>query len=214
MPASSSDVNPSTSAAKATDITWHDGHVDRSHRETLLGQKGALLWLTGLSGSGKSTIAFHVEHALISRGVLAYVLDGDNIRHGLNSNLGFGADDRTENIRRIGEVGKLFVDTGVITLSSFVSPYRSDRDSVRALLNSGEFFEVFINTPLAVCEQRDPKGLYKRARAGEIKEFTGVSAPYEEPTNPDISVDTSGRGIEECLDELVEYVTENFRKSV
>ena len=203
MPASSSDVNPSTSAAKATDITWHDGHVDRSHRETLLGQKGALLWLTGLSGSGKSTIAFHVEHALISRGVLAYVLDGDNLRHGLNSNLGFGADDRTENIRRIGEVGKLFVDTGVITLSSFVSPYRSDRDSVRALLNSGEFFEVFINTPLAVCEQRDPKGLYKKARSGEIPNFTGISDPYEEPTSPDLEILTEDLSVDEAAGQII-----------
>jgi adenylylsulfate kinase len=203
LPSSLSDMNASTSAAKATDITWHDGHVDRSHRETLLGQKGALLWLTGLSGSGKSTIAFHVEHALISRGVLAYVLDGDNIRHGLNSNLGFTADDRAENIRRIGEVGKLFVDTGVITVSSFVSPYRSDRDSVRSLLNTGDFFEVFINTPMTICEQRDPKGLYKKARTGEIPNFTGISAPYEEPTSPDLEILTENLSVYQAAGQII-----------
>jgi adenylylsulfate kinase len=176
---------------KATNITWHEGHVGRAERETLLKQKGALVWFTGLSASGKSTIAYTLEHALVQRGHLAYVLDGDNIRHGLNKNLGFSADDRTENIRRIGEVGKLFVDAGIVTMTSFISPYRADRDNVRKTLGAGDFFEVFVNPPIDVCEQRDPKGLYKKARAGELKGFTGIDDPYEAPTNPELLLDTS-----------------------
>ncbi|MEE3337888.1 MAG: adenylyl-sulfate kinase [Candidatus Latescibacterota bacterium] len=183
---------------EATDITWHASQVTRAHREKLLDQRGALLWLTGLSGSGKSTIAFRVEHALIERGCVAYVLDGDNVRHGLNSNLGFSADDRAENIRRIGEVGKLFVDAGLITLSSLVSPYRADRDQVRALLAEDQFFEIYVNTPLEICEQRDPKGLYKRARAGEIPNFTGISDPYEEPQAPELELKTDTVTIDEA----------------
>lgn len=162
----------------------------REQREALLEQKGVLIWLTGLPSSGKSTIAFTVEHALIERGRMAYVLDGDNIRHGLNKNLGFSAEDRAENIRRIGEVGKLFADVGAITLSSFVSPYRADRDGVRALMGDGDFIEVFIDTPLEVCETRDPKGLYKKARTGEIPNFTGISDPYEPPENPELVIYT------------------------
>ena len=176
---------------KATNVTWHEGHVSRAEREKLLDQKGALIWFTGLSGSGKSTIAYTLEHALVQRGHLAYVLDGDNIRHGLNQNLGFSAEDRTENIRRIGEVGKLFVDTGVITATAFISPYRADRQIARETVGPGAFFEVFCDTPLEVCEQRDPKGLYKKARAGEIKGFTGVDDPYEAPENPELAIDTS-----------------------
>src|ERR1044072_3030226 len=155
------------SEQKATNITWHEGHVTREERSGLLKQKGATLWFTGLSGSGKSTIAFTLEHALVRRGKLAYVLDGDNIRHGLNRNLSFSADDRQENIRRIGEVAKLFADAGVLTLTSFISPYRKDRDLVRKLHDDGKlpFIEVFLNTPIETCEQRDPKGLYKKARA-------------------------------------------------
>ncbi len=175
---------------KATNIVWHESQVAREQREALLDQKGVLIWLTGLPSSGKSTIAFTVEHALIERGRMAYVLDGDNIRHGLNKNLGFSAEDRAENIRRIGEVGKLFADTGVITLSSFVSPYRADRDGVRALMNDENFIEVFIDTPLKVCETRDPKGLYKKARTGEIPNFTGISDPYEPPVNPELVIYT------------------------
>ena len=175
---------------KATNIVWHEGHVARERREALLAQKGVLIWLTGLPSSGKSTIAFTVEHALIERGRMAYVLDGDNIRHGLNKNLGFSAEDRAENIRRIGEVGKLFADVGAITLSSFVSPYRADRDGVRALMDDGDFIEVFIDTPLEVCETRDPKGLYKKARTGEIPNFTGISDPYEPPENPELVIYT------------------------
>src|SRR5437899_567741 len=168
---------------KATNITWHEGHATREERAGLLKQHGATLWFTGLSGSGKSTFAFTLEHALVQRGRLAYVLDGDNIRHGLNKNLGFSAADREENIRRSGEVAKLFADCGVIAMTSFISPYRKDRDTVRALHVAGKlpFIEVYVNTPIATCEQRDPKGLYKKARAGELKGFTGVDDPYEEP---------------------------------
>ena len=176
---------------KATNITWHEGHVDRDEREKLLNQKGCLIWFTGLSGSGKSTVAYTLEHALVQRGHLAYVLDGDNVRHGLNKNLGFSAEDREENIRRIGEVGKLFVDTGVITLTAFISPYKADRDANRALLKPGEFIEVFLDAPLDVCEERDPKGLYKKARAGEIKGFTGIDDPYEAPERPELVIDTA-----------------------
>ena len=175
---------------KATNIVWHEGHVAREQREALLKQKGVLIWLTGLPSSGKSTLAFTVEHALVERGRMAYVLDGDNIRHGLNKTLGFSAEDRAENIRRIGEVGKLFADAGVITLSSFVSPYRTDRDAVRELMADNDFIEVFINTPLKVCEKRDPKGLYKKARAGEIPNFTGISDPYEPPESPELVIHT------------------------
>ncbi len=178
-------------AIKATNIVRHEGHVSRQQRESLLHQQGVLLWLTGLPSSGKSTIAYTVEHALAARGHLAYVLDGDNIRFGLNKNLGFSADDRAENIRRIGEVGKLFVDGGFLTLASFVSPYRADRDGVRALMAEGDFVEIFVDTPIELCEERDPKGLYKKARAGEIPNFTGVSDPYEEPEEPELVVKTN-----------------------
>jgi len=176
---------------KATNITWHEGHVNREEREKLLSQKGALIWTTGLRGSGKSTIAYTLEHALVQRGHLCYVLDGDNIRHGLNKNLGFSAEDREENIRRLGEVGKLFVDTGVITITAFISPYRADRNIARETVGPDSFFEVFCDTPLEVCEERDPKGLYKKARAGELKGFTGIDDPYEAPEKPEMVIDTS-----------------------
>lgn len=176
---------------KATNVTWHEGHVSREEREQFLKQKGVLIWMTGLSGSGKSTFAYTLEHALMQRGHLCYVLDGDNIRQGLNKNLGFSAEDREENIRRIGEVAKLFVDTGLITVTAFISPYRKDRDNNRELLGEGNFFEVFCDTPIEVCEERDPKGLYKKARAGEIKGFTGVDDPYEAPTKPELVLDAS-----------------------
>lgn len=176
---------------KATNITWHEGHVGRAEREKLLNQKGALIWMTGLSASGKSTIGYTLEHALVQRGHLCYVLDGDNIRHGLNKNLGFSAEDRQENIRRISEVGKLFVDAGIITITAFISPYRADRDAARKTLAEGEFFEVFCNAPIEICETRDPKGLYKKARAGEIKGFTGIDDPYEEPLHPELTLDAT-----------------------
>lgn len=193
---------------KATNITWHEGHVERDARYALLKQKGATIWFTGLSGSGKSTIAYTLEHALIERGRLAYVLDGDNIRHGLNKNLGFSPEDRTENIRRIGEVAKLFGDAGVLTCTSFISPYRADRDLVRQIHEAGKlpFIEILCDTPIEVCETRDPKGLYKKARAGEIKEFTGVSAPYEAPTKAEIVLASGSHSPQDCAQRVLDYL--------
>jgi adenylylsulfate kinase len=180
---------------KATNITWHGGTVGKEDRENLLGQKGVVVWFTGLSGSGKSTVSVEVEKELYRRGKLAYTLDGDNIRHGLNKNLGFSPQDRTENIRRIGEVAKLFADAGVIVLTAFISPYRQDREQVRTLLPEGAFIEAFVKCPLETCEARDVKGLYQKARDGVIKEFTGISAPYEEPQNPEIVLETVGADV-------------------
>ena len=191
---------------KATNVTWHEGHVNCEEREKLLGQKGALIWFTGLSGSGKSTVAFTLEHALVQRGHLSYVLDGDNIRHGLNKNLGFSAEDREENIRRLGEVGKLFVDAGLITISSFISPYRADRQRARETVGEDSFFEVYCYAPLEVCEERDPKGLYKKARAGELKGFTGIDDPYEAPENPELFLDTSKVSPQEAAVALCEIL--------
>ena len=192
----------------ATNITWHEGHVARRHRNELLGQQGATVWFTGLSASGKSTIAFTIEHALVERGRLAYVLDGDNIRHGLNQNLGFSPEDREENIRRIGEVSKLFADAGLLTMTSFISPYRADRERARHIHEEAglAFIEVFVKASVEVCEQRDPRGLYTKARAGEIKEFTGVSAPYEEPRRPEIVLDTEKLTVEQSAAEVLEYL--------
>lgn len=200
--------------ARATNITWHEGHVQREDREKLLGQKGCTIWFTGLSGSGKSTIAFTVEHALVERGHLAYVLDGDNIRHGLNKNLGFSAEDREENIRRIGEVAKLFADTGVITLSSFISPYRKDRDQVRTIHQEAglNFIEVFVDVPIDECEVRDPKGLYKKARAavaeGKGMGFTGVDDPYEAPANAEIIVHNDKITPQEAAAQVIAFLEE------
>jgi adenylylsulfate kinase len=193
---------------RATNVTWHEGHVTREEREGLLRQKGATLWFTGLSGSGKSTIAFTLEHALVQRGHLAYVLDGDNIRHGLNKNLGFSAADREENIRRIGEVARLFADGGVLTMTSFISPYRKDRDGVRALhVAAGlPFIEIHVNTPIETCEQRDPKGLYKKARAGQLKNFTGIDDPYEPPLNPELTLDATTTSPQEATVQLLQYL--------
>lgn len=188
---------------KATNITWHEANVVQADREKLLSQKGCVIWFTGLSGSGKSTLALEVENKLHQRGHLTYVLDGDNIRHGLNKNLGFSPEDREENIRRIGEVAKLFNDAGVIAMTAFISPYRTDRDNARDLLDAGRFVEVFVDCPLEVCEARDTKGLYQKARAGEIKEFTGISAPYEEPVQPELTVNTSELTLEECTERVI-----------
>ncbi len=193
---------------KATNITWHGGNVTRADRERVLGQKGATVWFTGLSGSGKSTVAVAAEAELVKRGRLSYVLDGDNVRHGLNSNLGFSPEDRTENIRRIGEVAKLFTDSGVIVFTSFISPYRADRDQARELFESGDFLEVYIEADVATCEGRDPKGLYKKARAGEIPEFTGISAPYEEPEKPELVVSTGNQTVEESVAQVVQFLEE------
>lgn len=188
---------------KATNITWHQANVVQTDREKLLNQRGCVIWFTGLSGSGKSTLALEVENKLHQRGHLTYVLDGDNIRHGLNKNLGFSPEDREENIRRIGEVAKLFNDAGVIAMTAFISPYRTDRDNARDLLDEGRFVEVFVDCPLEVCEARDTKGLYQKARAGEIKEFTGISAPYEEPVQPELTVNTSELTLEECTERVI-----------
>ncbi|MGH6959513.1 MAG: adenylyl-sulfate kinase [Dongiaceae bacterium] len=195
----------------ATNITWHEGHVERPQRAALLRQHGATIWLTGLPASGKSTIAFTVEHALVERGHLAYVLDGDNIRHGLNKNLGFSPQDRAENIRRIGEVARLFADAGVLTLTSFISPYRLDRDNVRKIhADAGlPFIEVHVRAPIDVCEQRDPKGLYAKARAGQLPEFTGVSAPYEEPLRPELVLDTAELTPQQAAARIIEYLEAN-----
>ncbi|MGR3174714.1 MAG: adenylyl-sulfate kinase [Candidatus Scalindua sp.] len=193
---------------KATNIKWHHGKIIKEDRVKLLNQKGVTIWLTGLSGSGKSTIAVELEHALIENRHQAYILDGDNIRHGLNKNLGFSPEDRTENIRRIGEVAKLFTDASIITIAAFISPYREDRDAVRKLLNDGEFIEVYVECPLDVCEERDTKGLYKKARAGEVKDFTGISAPYEEPLNPELTIDSSKLTVEESTRAILNYLEE------
>ena len=193
---------------KGTNLTWHHGQVTRDEREKLLEQRGVTVWLTGLSGSGKSTLAVAAERALVSQGRLAYVLDGDNIRHGLNKNLGFGPADRTENIRRIGEVAKLFSDAGVIVFTSFISPYRADRDAVRALMPPGDFIEVFVDASVETCEGRDVKGLYKRARAGEIPEFTGISAPYEAPLYPELVLDTNRQTVDESVGAILRHLEE------
>ena len=192
----------------STNITWHKGQIDREAREALLQQKGVVLWYTGLSGSGKSTLANAVEERLYGRGVLTYLLDGDNVRHGLNGNLGFSPEDREENIRRIGEVAKLFCDAGLIAMTAFISPYRKDRDQARALLEEGRFVEVFCAAPFEKCEERDPKGLYKRARAGEIKDFTGLDAPYEAPEKPELVVPTHEIPIDASVDRVIAYLEE------
>jgi adenylylsulfate kinase len=191
---------------KATNVTWHEGSVTRDERHTLLGQKGTVVWMTGLSASGKSTIAVILEQLLLHRGKHAYRLDGDNIRMGLNKNLGFTAEDRAENIRRIGEVAKLFADAGTIAITSFISPYKADRDAVRASNAKGEFIEVYVKASLAAAEARDPKGLYKKARAGQIKGFTGIDDPYEAPTDPEIIVDTENLTAEEGAKQILAYL--------
>lgn len=191
-------VNPTSD-----NITRAEGHVDGVARAAVTGHRGRTVWFTGLSGSGKSTLAFAVEEVLIERGVAAYVLDGDNLRMGLNRDLGFSPDDRTENVRRIGEVCRLFQDAGLVVLTAFISPYRSDRNAVRALHPMGSFLEVHVDTPIEVCEERDVKGLYAKARAGQISDFSGISAPYEVPVAPDLRVDTS-RSLADCVEEVLE----------
>lgn len=184
-------------------IVWHQASVSKQEREKETGNKSLVLWFTGLSGSGKSTVANVVSRKLFEAGKNTYVLDGDNVRHGLNKDLGFSDEDRTENIRRIGEVAKLFVDAGHIVSTAFISPFQADRDQVRGLLEDGEFMEVFVKASLAVCEERDPKGLYKKARSGEIPEFTGITSPYEEPAAPELVVDTENNSIEEAADLVI-----------
>jgi adenylylsulfate kinase len=191
---------------KATNVTWHDHRVSSADRKRLKGHRGCILWFTGLSACGKSTIANTVDHMLHEMGKHTYLLDGDNIRMGLNKNLGFSAEDRAENIRRIGEVAKLFADAGMITLTAFISPYRVDRDGVRALMKDGEFVEVYVKASLETCEARDPKGLYKKARAGEIKGFTGIDDPYEAPENAELVLDSDNKEIDDLAREVVAYL--------
>ena len=191
------------STPKATNIVWHEASVDRAARADKRGHRSAILWFTGLSGSGKSTLANAVNAALFERGLATYVLDGDNVRHGLCKDLGFSDADREENIRRIGEVAKLFLDAGVIVLTAFVSPFRADRDKARDLVEEGDFFEIFCAANLDVCESRDPKGLYAKARSGAIKEFTGISSPYEAPDTPELKIDTGAQELVESVEVVI-----------
>jgi len=193
----------------ATHITWHDHQVTRAERQRLNGHRGVVLWFTGLSGAGKSTVANAVDTLLHQRGVHTYLLDGDNIRHGLNRNLGFSAADRTENIRRIGEVARLMADAGLVTLSAFISPYRADRDQVRTLIAPGEFIEILVQASLATCEARDPKGLYAKARAGEIKDFTGIDAPFEAPLAPELVLDSDHESVATLAGRVVAYLEQH-----
>jgi adenylylsulfate kinase len=202
----SSDERNRTLSVKSKNLTWHDGQVTRTSREEMLNQKGVTIWFTGLSGSGKSTVAVAAEAALRKQGRLTYILDGDNIRQGLNSNLGFSPDDRTENIRRIGEVSKLFTDAGVIVLTAFISPYRDDRNQVRDIMAEGDFLEVHVSADVETCEKRDVKGLYKKARAGEIPNFTGISAPYEAPEKPEVVLDTGAQTVDDSVSQLLGFL--------
>ena len=191
---------------KSTNIVWHHSSVDRAARAQQRGHRSAILWFTGLSGAGKSTLANAVNSALFEQGLACYVLYGDNIRHGLCKDLGFSDSDREENIRRIGEVAKLFLDAGVVVLTAFVSPFRADRDKARALVEAGDFIEIHCAADLGVCEERDTKGLYAKARAGTIKEFTGISSPYEDPEQPELRVDTGSQSLEACVAQVVAYL--------
>ncbi|MCK0152823.1 adenylyl-sulfate kinase [Alcanivorax sp. S6407] len=187
-------------------VVWHETNISKADRAKVKGQAPKCLWLTGLSGAGKSTIANALEVALTEQGKHTYLLDGDNVRHGLNKNLGMSDEDRTENIRRVSEVAKLMVDAGLIVVTAFISPFRADRDAARALFDDGEFLEVFVHAPLEECEKRDPKGLYKKARAGEIKEFTGIDSPYEAPEKAEITINTAENDIEGCVRQIIEQL--------
>ncbi len=194
------------STGQSSNTIWHHAIIKREHRQQQNGHRSAVLWFTGLSGAGKSTLAHAVEERLHEQGCRTYVLDGDNVRHGLCGDLGFSVADRTENIRRIGEVSKLMVDAGTIVLTAFISPFRSDRERVRGQMAHGDFLEIYCRCPLEVCETRDVKGLYKKARAGEVKEFTGISSPYEEPQNPELSVDTGNLTLEESVAQVMDLL--------
>lgn len=198
-------------AAKHLSITWQDGHVSQEDRAALLGQRPATVWLTGLSGAGKSTLAYALERYLTGKGCACFVLDGDNVRHGLSRDLGFSAEHRTENIRRIAEVARLMNDAGLVVLSAFISPYRADREMARRIVGESKFIEVHVATPMATCEQRDAKGLYRRARSGEIADFTGISAPYEPPENPAATIDTSLTTLDDSLDRLAQMLMPRLR---
>ncbi|NSL53251.1 adenylyl-sulfate kinase [Calidifontibacillus erzurumensis] len=193
---------------RSNHIVWHPAHITKEDRRRLNGHKSAILWFTGFSGAGKSTLSVAVEKELHHRGIRTYVLDGDNIRHGLNRNLGFSAEDRQENIRRIGEVSKLFIDAGIMTLTAFISPYRKDREMVRRLVGPDEFVEIYVKCSLEECEKRDPKGLYKKARKGEIKGFTGIDAPYEAPINPELIVETDKESLQQSVAKILYFLEE------
>ena len=193
---------------KSSNVVWHHATVTRQRRESQNGHRGAVIWITGLSGAGKSTIAHAVEERLYGLGCRTFVLDGDNVRHGLCSDLGFSDADRSENLRRIGEVAKLFLDAGIISLTAFISPFRQDRERVRSIIPHGDFLEVYARCPLEVCEERDVKGLYRRARAGEIREFTGIDSPYEEPVNPELILETDRYSLDQCVDQVLELLRE------
>lgn len=193
---------------KSSNVVWHHATVTRERREKLNDHKGAILWFTGFSGSGKSTVAHAVEEELHQLGCRTFVFDGDNVRHGLCGDLGFSVEDRTENIRRIGEMTKLFLEGGVISLTAFISPMREDRERVRDLVPHGDFLEIYVRCPIEVCEQRDVKGLYARARQGEIKDFTGISSPYEEPINPELTIDTDAETLDESVAKVIEMLRE------
>jgi adenylylsulfate kinase len=194
---------------ESTNITWHEAAITKKKRREQNGHQSFILWFTGLSGSGKSTVANAVAKALFDRQIRNYVLDGDNIRFGLNKNLGFSEEDRKENIRRIGEVAKLFVDSGQVVLTAFISPFQEDRNQVRHIVEENEFIEVYVKCPLDECERRDPKGLYKKARSGEIKQFTGIDSPYEEPAHPELIVETEKDSIKVCVEKVLAYLKEN-----
>jgi adenylylsulfate kinase len=195
-------MNNETSTA-STNVVWHHATVTRKRREEQNGHRGAVIWFTGLSGAGKSTLAHTVEEELHRRGCRTFVLDGDNVRHGLCGDLGFSPQDRVENIRRVGEIAKLFMEAGVIVLTAFISPFRADRERVRGMVEHGDFIEIFCDSPIEVCESRDVKGLYKKARAGQIPEFTGISSPYEAPENPELTVDTGSLELDACVQQVV-----------
>ncbi len=194
---------------KEKHVTWHEGNVTKQDREKMKLHKGAVLWFTGLSGSGKSTISVELENALHAAGVHTYRLDGDNVRHGLNADLGFSDADRIENMRRIGEVSRLFVDAGIMTLAAFISPFQQERDKIRGLFNEKEFIEIYVKASVETCENRDPKGLYAKARKGEIRQFTGIDAPYEAPVSPEFTIDTEKETIEEAVQSIKSFLVKN-----
>jgi adenylylsulfate kinase len=198
-----------TPERKATNVHWHHGAIRRADRERLTGHKGFTIWFTGLSASGKSTLAVATEEALHQLGYHTYILDGDNVRHGLNKDLGFSPEDREDNIRRVSEVAKLFTDCGIINLTAFISPYRKDRQAARELNNEGDFIEAYVDCPLEICEARDPKDSYKKARAGMIKNFTGIDAPYEVPDHPEIHLYTDTMSVEQCVQMIIDYLRQN-----
>jgi adenylylsulfate kinase len=194
---------------KSENTVWHHGIITKENRQVRNKHKSAILWFTGLSGSGKSTLSVELEKKLFELGIQVYRLDGDNVRHGLNSNLGFSEKDRRENVRRVGETAKLFVDAGILTLTAFISPYEQDRNWVRSILQSGEFIEIYMKASLEECEKRDPKGLYKKARSGAIKDFTGIDSPYEAPSSPEIVIDTEQLSINQSVEKVIGYLKRN-----